>query len=110
MFNTRILKIRENFKANKVILCDDKELPWVYEESRLLIKQKDLMIRTQRKNNNFDIGTLDKLSEDLKNATRNSKFTYYRRLASEINYSNSASITDWSILKSFVNGKKITLR
>ena len=67
------------------------------------------MFRTQRKNIDFDIGILDKLSEDLTNAITNSKLAYYRRTASKLNDHNSAPKTYWSILKSFVNGKKIPL-
>ena len=67
------------------------------------------MFRTQRKNNDFDIGILNKLSQDLTNAITNSKLAYYRRIASKFNDPNSAPKTYWSILKLFVNGKKIPL-
>ena len=109
LFNTEILNIFRNFISNKVILCDDKEPPWVNEEVRLLIKQKKLMFRTQRKNSDFDIGILNKLSEDLSNAITNLKLAYYRRIASKLNDPNSPPKTYWSILKSFVNGKRIPL-
>ena len=89
LFNTTILNIFRSFIPNKVILCDDKEPPWVNEEVRLLIKQKSLMFRTQRKNIDFDIGILNKLSEDLTNAIMNSKLAYYRRIASVLNDPNS---------------------
>ena len=81
----------------------------VNEEVRLLIKQKNLVFRTQRKHSDFEIGILNKLSEDLTNAITNSKLAYYRRIASKLNDANSAPKTYWSILKSFVNGKKIPL-
>ena len=67
------------------------------------------MFWTQRKNSDFDIGILNKLSEDLTNAITNSKLAYYRRIASKLNDPNSAPKTYCSILKSFVNGKKILL-
>ena len=79
------------------------------EEVRLLIKQKNLMFQTQRKNSDFDIGILNKLSQDLTNAITNSKLAYYSQIASKLNDPNSAPKTYWSILKSFVNGKKISL-
>ena len=89
LFNTTILNIFRNFIPNKVILCADKEPAWVNEEVRLLVKQKKLF-RIQRKNSDFDIGILNKLSEDLTNAIRNSKLAYYRRIASKLNDPNSA--------------------
>ena len=67
------------------------------------------MFWKQRKNSNVDIVILNKLSEDLTNAIANSKLAYYRRIASKLNDLNSAPKTYWSILKSFVNGKKISL-
>ena len=67
------------------------------------------MFRTQRKNSDFDIGILNKLSENLTNAITNSKLAYYRRIVSKLNDPNSAPKTYWSILKSFVNGKEIPL-
>ena len=46
---------------------------------------------------------------NLTNAITNSKLAYYRRIASKLNDPNSAPKPYWSILKSFVNGKKIPL-
>ena len=67
------------------------------------------MFRTERRNNDFDIGILNKLSEDLTNAITNSKSACHRRIPSKLNDPNSAPKADRSILKSFVNNKKIPL-
>ena len=56
------------------------------------------MFQTQRKKY-FDISILNKLSEDLTNATTNSKFAYHRRIACELNDPSSALKTCWFILK-----------
>ena len=90
LFNTAILNIFRNFIPNKFILCEDKNTippallhfpgPWVNEELRLLTKQKKMMFRTQKTNNDFDIGILNKLSEDLTNAITNSKLrTFWKK-------------------------------
>ena len=79
LFHTTILNIFRHFIPNKVILFNDKELPptpRVNEDVRLLIKQNKLIFRSQRKNSDFDIGILNKLSEDLTNAITNSKLAY----------------------------------
>ena len=68
------------------------------------------MFLTQRKNNDFDIGILNKLSRDLTNAITNLKLAYYRRIAFKINDPNSAPKTYWSTSKSFVKDKKFLLR
>ena len=67
------------------------------------------MFWTQRKNSDFDIGILNKLSEDLTKAITNSKLACYRRITSKLNDPKSLPKTYWSILKSFVNGQKIPL-
>ena len=68
------------------------------------------MFLTKRKNNDFDIGILNKLSGDLTNAITNLKLAYYRRIAFKINDPNSAPKTYWSISKLFVKDKKFLLR
>ena len=68
-----------------------------------------MMFWTQRRNNDFDISILNKLSEDLTNAITNSKLANHRQIAFKANDLNSAPKTYWSILKSFVNGRKILL-
>ena len=55
------------------------------------------------------MGIMSKLSEDLTNTITNSKLAYYRRIASKLNDPNTVPKSYWSILKSFVNGKKIPL-
>ena len=67
------------------------------------------MFQIQRKSNDFDIGILNKLSEDLANAITSLKLAYHRQIASKLNDPNSAPETYCSILKSFVRGKKILL-
>ena len=69
-----------------------------------------MIYRTQRKNNNFDIGIMSKLSDDLTNAITHSKQAYYRRIASKLNDPSTAPKSYWSILKSFVNGKSLWIR
>ena len=62
-----------------------------------------------KKNGDFDIDILNKLSEDLKNAITNLKLAYYRQITSKLNDPNSAPKTYWFIIKLFVNGRKIPL-
>ena len=54
------------------------------------------MFPTQSKNNDFDIGIQNKLSEDLINAITNSKLAY-RQIGSKLNDPNPAPKTYWSI-------------
>ena len=67
------------------------------------------VLDTQKKIMILNIAILNKLSEDLTTAITNSKSAYYRRIAPKLNDPNSAPKTYWCILKSFVNGKKISV-
>ena len=49
LFITTILNIFWNFFSDKVILRDDKQLPWVNDEVKLLIKQKNWCFRHKQK-------------------------------------------------------------
>ena len=49
LFITTILNIFWNFFSDKVILRDDKQLPWVNDEVKLLIKQKKWCFRHKEK-------------------------------------------------------------
>ena len=103
--NTTILKIFWNFIPNKAILCDIKEPLWVNDEIRLLIKQKNWYIRHKQK----IMILMWVLWVNCQNTITNSKLAYYRRIASKLNDPNTVTKSYWSILKSFVNGKKIPL-
>ena len=68
------------------------------------------MFQTERKTMILILIIMKKLSEDLIIAIRNSKLTNHRRIASKLNHPKLAPKTYWSILKLFVNGKKIPLK
>ena len=40
LFNKTLLNIFPNFIPNKIILCDDKNSPWMNDEIKKLIKRK----------------------------------------------------------------------
>ena len=40
LFNRTILNIFHNFIPNKIILCDDRDPPWMNEKIKQLIRQK----------------------------------------------------------------------
>ena len=71
------------FHPSKVILCDNNEPPWVNDEIRLLIKQKQLMFQTQRGYNRLDLSILNKLFNHLTNVIASSKLANYRRTIDE---------------------------
>ena len=73
---------------------------------KLLIKNKNAFYCSLRKSINFNYATLDAMTLEVSNAISISK-TKYECLAIKFNDTQSACKTNWSILKTFVNGKKI---
>ena len=49
LFNKMLLNIFPNFIPNKIILCDDKDPPWMNDEIKKLIKRKKLAILVSKK-------------------------------------------------------------
>ena len=110
LFNKTLLNIFHNFFPNKIIVCEDKEPPWMNDEIKKMIKRKNWLFQSQRKSCNFDFAILNSLTQDISDAVTSSKLKYYDRLANKLNNPKAAPKTYWKILKTFVNGAKIPLR
>ena len=109
LFNKTLLNIFHNFIPNKIILCDDKDPPWMNGEIENLIKRKNWLFQCQRKSSNLDYASLNSITKDISNAVNSSKLKYHERLAFNLNDPKTAPKTYWKILKTFVNGTKIPL-
>ena len=48
LFNRTILNISHNFIPNKIILCDDRDPPWMNKKIKHLIKEKSYISKTKR--------------------------------------------------------------
>ena len=108
-FNKTLLNIFHNLIPNKIILCDDKDPPWMNDEIKNLIKRKNWLFQCQRKSGNLDYASLNSITQDISNAVNSSKLKYHERLALNLNDPKTAPKTYWKILKTFVNGTKIHL-
>ena len=109
LFNRTILNIFHNFIPNKIILCDDRDPPWMNEKIKHLINKKKAIFRKQKESNTVDHAILSNITLELSNAITFSKAKYHERLAIKLNNPKTAPKTYWSILKTFVNGSKIPL-
>ena len=91
-FSDTLMNITQNFISNKTIICDDRDPCWINKETKQLIEQKnwfnkrfiELGFLIEKSRNNYD----SKLSQKLSNKATSSK-------------------AYWSILKTFLNDKKI---
>ena len=109
LFNKTLLNIFQNFIPNKIILCGDKDPPWMNDKIKNLIKRKNWLFQCQRKSGNLDYASLNSITQDISNAVNSSKLKYHERLASNLNDPKAAPKTCWKIYKTFVNGTKIHL-
>ena len=77
LFNKTLLNIFHNFIPNKIILCDDKDPPWMNDEIKKWIKSKNWLIQCQRKSGNLDYSSLNFITQGISNAVNSSKLKYH---------------------------------
>ena len=109
LFNTTLLNIFKNFIPNKLIVCNDKDPPWINDKIKELIKQKNELFKCLNKQNTTSslYPLLEQASTELSNEIITAKNLYYARMAAKLNNPSTSPKTYWSILKSFLNGKKV---
>ena len=109
IFNQTIINILCNFIPHETVLFDDRDPPWMNKEIKKLIHEKKSIFNCFRQNNN-DKQLLDRLKDlqaQLNFLIEKSKGKYYSRLTSKLSGISKSSKTYWSILKSFLIGKKV---
>ena len=104
-----ILNIMSNYVPNETITIDDKDPPWINKIIKGLIQSEKRFYQNFLKRNNSDM-LLIKL-KDMQNPIRleleKAKSKYYAKLAKKLSSKKINPKYYWSILKSFINGKKI---
>ena len=103
LFNRTILNIFHNFIPNKIILCDDRDPPWMNEKIKHLINKKKAIFQKQKESNTVDHAILSNITLELSNAISFSKAKYHERLAIKLNDPKTAPKTYLQILETFVN-------
>ena len=85
LFNKTLLNIFHNFIPNKIIVCDDRDPPWINDEIKKMIKRKTWLFQSQRKSCKLDFTVLNLLTQDISDAITSSKLKYYEGLANKLN-------------------------
>ena len=109
IFNQTIINILCNFIPPETVLFDDRDSPWMIKEIKKLIHEKKHIFNCFPRNNN-DKQLSDRLKDlqtQLNILIEKSKGKYYSRITSKLSDFGKSSKTYWSILKSFLIGKKI---
>ena len=79
------------------------------DEIKKMIKRKNWLFQSQRKSRKLDFTVLNSLTQDISEVIASSKLKYYEGLANKLNDPKTTPTIYWKILKTFVNGTKISL-
>ena len=111
IFNVTIMNIFKNFIPNKVITCDDRDPPWINEEVKNFIRFRNEIyknyVRNGRTTSDYDL--LFDTSQQLSVLINNRKSNHFANLSKKLNDPKTSNKTYWSILKTFVNDRKIPI-
>ena len=111
IFDKSVLNVLSNLIPHETILCNDKAPPWFNSRIKSLLQAKNKVFKNYRKNKT-NIQLLNKLNFFQKRLNRlitRSKNNYYERMAIKLNKLERNSKPYWSLLKCFLNNKKIPL-
>ena len=111
IFNNTILNIFSNFCPSKTITCDDKDPPWITEQIKRFIIQKDNAYKKYARNgrNAHDLQHFNILVDQLNENIEQSKQKYYQNLSTKLNNPSTNRKKYWLIIKTLFNGKKVPL-
>ena len=106
-----IYNILSNFIPHQTITIDDKDPPRFNTKIKSLLQEKNKIYKNFRKdrNNTQLLRKLEHLQNRLNNSTDSSKHNYYLRMANKLNSIQKSSKAYLSLLKSFLNNKKIPI-
>ena len=109
LFSQTIISIISNYIPHETITCDDSNPPWIDEKIKKLILHKNRAFSAySRDRNNTDLfNKFQSLQAHLITTIEKSKLKYYSRLSDKLLDSKTSPKSYWSILKTFLNNKKI---
>ena len=106
-----IYKITSNFIPHQTITIDDKDPPWFNTKIKSLLQEKNKIYKNfgKDRNNTQLLRKLEHLQNRLNNSIDSCKHNYYPSMANKLNSIQKSSKVYWSLLKSFINNKKIPI-
>ena len=108
LLNETLMNIFSNFCPSKTIICNDKDPPWFNDNIRNLINLKNqAFIRYQNNRRDHEYMNLLAITNQLTDLLKASKDKYYNRLSSQLMNPQTSKKKYWTILKTYLNGKKI---
>ena len=109
LFNRTIKNILSNYIPHD-ITCDDRNPPWINNRVKELINEKDDTFQRYLHSNKDPklFSKVEYLQNELKSLIEANKEKYYSRISKRMMNPLTSTKTYWSILKSFLNNKKIS--
>ena len=103
-----MLNMFHKFIPNKNIICNDKDPPWFNNQIKALIEKKNNLFKSYMDNGRLAVDRfrLQKAGADLINIIKSSRENFYNNLGKKLNDPNTSNKTYWSIIKTFINGKR----
>ena len=112
IFNKSVLSALSNFIPHATILCDDKDHPWFKSRIKYFLQAKNNIFKNHKKNK-INLQLLNKLNFLQRRLngliTISKKNYYYERITNKLNNLQRNCKRYWSLLKGFLNNKKILL-
>ena len=109
VFNKTIKNILSNFIPHGTITFDDRDPPLIKSQVKHLINEKNAMYKNYLKNNksNQSFETFQSFQSQLSSLIASLKNKYYSKVVKRLLDPGTSPKTYWSILKTFLNNKKI---
>ena len=97
-----------NFILNEIVPIDDRDPPWINNKIKSLIKNKtEYFNNCAKPNNSESIRHCKQMEDTLRKSNEISRQKYYFKLSRKLAVNKINSKCYWSILKSFLNNKKV---
>ena len=109
LFNRTIKNILSNYIPHEIIICDDRDPPWINNRVKELINEKNDTFQCYLHSNKDPklFNKVEYLQNELKSLIEANKEKCYSRISKRMINPLTSTKTYWSILKSFLNNEKI---
>ena len=109
LFNRTFKIVLSNYIPHEIIICDDRDPPWINNRVKELIIEKNggFQCYLQSSKDAKLFNKVEYLLNELKSLIEANKEKYYSRISKRMMNPLTSTKTYWSVLKSFLNNKKI---
>ena len=101
LFNRTIKNTLSNYIPHEIIICDDRDPPWITNRVKKLINEKNDTFQWYLHSNKDPklFSNVEYLQNELKSLIEANKEKYYSRISKRMMNASTSAKTYWSILK-----------